>query len=82
MPHRPYKISLTEAQKATLERIGNGTVILFDKTNTVKINKTLEPIDLKIFDALDMLGILQYNRKIGKDQYLYKINKNYTAKIK
>ena len=81
MPRKPYKISLTKPQQSALDLIGEKGIILFDDTNTVMIDKTYEKLDMRTFNSLEMIGILIIKRKIGRDQYLYKINRNMLAKV-
>lgn len=55
-------------------------VILFDDTSTIvvcdKKGNALEmkiEIPYKIFDQLEFMGFLVYEREIGRDQYFYKV---------
>lgn len=81
MARTPYKILLSQAQKEALALIGPNHILFFDDTSTVKVDKTYETIDLLVFNSLEMTGILIFNRKIGKDIFLYKVNKNYLMKV-
>lgn len=82
MPRIPYKIILTEAQKKALDLIGTNQVLLYDDPCKILVDRTYKPIDLLVFNSLDMIGILIFNRKIGPNVYLYKVNKNYLMKVK
>lgn len=81
-PRIPYKIILTPAQKQALKSIGTNRVLFFDDTSKVMVDKTYATIDLLVFNSLEMIGILGFDRKIGKDTCLYKINNNYIQKVK
>jgi hypothetical protein len=77
-----YNIILNNKQKKYLEDISiYGGIILFDDTSSVFVcddkGNSLDfpiPIPYSIFNTLEFIGLIVYEKEIGRDQYFYKVN--------
>lgn len=77
-----YKITLSKNQENILNIIKkNKFVIFFEDTFVVWVKDTDEFIDVNTFFSFVYMDLLSYNRKIGRDQYQYKLNRNVVNKI-